>query len=80
MAGTVDCSRNVMHPVWPWYDLGTSLLTMPVDTSNRVTWVVPLQLRQELAEVAADNDRTISAEARVALAAWIKQHKEKKAQ
>ena len=53
---------------------------MPVAPEDRVTWVIPLQLRQELAEVAADNDRTISAEARVALAAWIKQHKERKAQ
>lgn len=64
------------------YGLGTIQgllpMAMPVDTSNRVTWVIPLQLRQELAEVAADNDRTISAEARVALAAWIKQHKERK--
>lgn len=60
------------------YGLGTIQgllpMAMPVDTSNRVTWVIPLQLRQAIAKVATKNDRTISAEARVALAAWCRQN------
>ena len=41
---------------------------------DRVSWVIPRSLRQAIAKVAAQSDRTISAEARVALAAWCRQH------
>jgi plasmid stability protein len=47
---------------------------MPVNTEDRVSWVIPKTLRQAIAKVAAQHDRTISAEARQALAAWCRQH------
>jgi hypothetical protein len=48
--------------------------TMPVDSSARVSWVIPPELRAALAQVAAQHDRTTSAEARVALADWCRKH------
>ena len=47
---------------------------MPVDSSARVAWVIPPELRAALALAAAEHDRSVSAEARVALTAWCKQH------
>lgn len=47
---------------------------MPVNTEDRVTWVIPKALRQAVSQLAAQHDRTISAEARQALVAWCKQH------
>ena len=64
-----------MYPEHPWYASGAPTHeSMPVNTEDRVSWVIPKTLRQAIAKVAAQHDRTISAEARQALAAWCRQH------
>jgi hypothetical protein len=46
------------------------------DSTSYVSAFVPRRLKQEFAELAADHDRSFSAELRQAMAAWLERYAE----